>query len=74
MAHVHTFTDISDPRTAAHVDLVAYGETPRVAEVMLAAAEDNPGRTISGQFAAVAYDDEPYRGKRTPYCAVGIPL
>ena len=53
---------ISDPRVAAHVDLVAYGETPDNAERMIAETE-NTHRTVCGEYGVVAYDDEPpFRG------------
>ena len=66
--------DLADPRVAAHVDLVAFGETPASAQRLLDDAERDPGRTILGEFAAVSYDDEPWRGKTTPYCAGRMPL
>jgi hypothetical protein len=61
--------DISNPRTAALVDLVAFGESPTTAGQLIADAEASMGRTMSGDYGMVAYDDEPpYRGVgNSPY-------
>jgi hypothetical protein len=55
------------PEITAALEMVAYGESPADARQLIAQAEDT-GRTVIGQYAAVSCDNEPWPGKRTPYC------
>lgn len=62
-----TLHRLDDPRVAAYVDLVAFGERPAFAAELIVRAENFPGRTVNGAHGMVAYDLE------TGWCPARMP-